>query len=55
MKNKTYKFQIINNNDGNDTFEVEAQTYDEAAHKALEELGWWVAENDEVEINEVHG
>jgi len=45
-------FPIINNNDGNETFTVEAMDANEAAFKALEELGWFVAkgeENEEVE------
>jgi hypothetical protein len=37
------QFTIIDDNDENDSFYVEAETADEAAHKALEELGWWVS------------
>ena len=42
---KNMEFEIINDNDGNDTFNVMAKDADEAAHKALKELGWWVAKN----------
>ena len=38
---KTYT--IISDNDGNDSFEVKAVDDADAAHKALMELGWWVA------------
>lgn len=42
---KTY---IVNSDiDGNITFAVEAETPEDAAHKALGELGYWIAENDE--------
>lgn len=40
-------YTIVNDNDGNDSFEVEAENSTDAAHKALEELGWWVAELEE--------
>ena len=43
------QYMIVNDNDGNDSFYVEAETDAEAAHKALEELGWWVAEGEELE------
>ena len=34
---------IINDVDGNDSFTVRASDGNEAAHRALETLGWWVA------------
>ena len=40
---------IVNDFDGNDSFYVEAKSANEAAHKALEELGWWVSEGEEIE------
>ena len=39
-------FMIVNDNDGNDSFEVEAVSPEDAAHKALQELGYWVAKKD---------
>jgi len=44
-KIKTPKFKewlIVNDRDANDSFTVEATDSDDAAHKALTELGWWV-------------
>lgn len=38
------EFMIVNDNDGNDSFTVMAEDANDAAHKALEELGWWVAQ-----------
>ena len=35
-------FNIINDNDGNNSFYVEAKTSEEAAFKSLEVLGWSV-------------
>lgn len=43
----TKTYMIVNDNDANDTFEVEAENPNEAAHEALKELGWWVAQNEE--------
>jgi len=37
-------YTIMNDNDGNDTFTVEADSAEEAAFKALNELGWAVCE-----------
>ena len=45
-------FLIINNADGNDSFEVLAENADEAAHKALETLEWWVSEGEPLEETE---
>ena len=42
---KKRKFTIINDWDGNDSFTVMATDTEDAAHKALKELGWWVAAN----------
>jgi hypothetical protein len=39
-------FTIVNDVDGNDSFEVLAKDGDDAAHVALKELGWWVARSD---------
>lgn len=36
-------FTIVNDNDGNDSFEILATNSHDAAHKALEYLGYWVA------------
>ena len=36
-------FYIVNDWDGNDSFEIEAANSNDAAHEALKELGWWVA------------
>ena len=38
------KWIIINADDANNSFEVEAKTAEEAAFTALESLGWGVAE-----------
>lgn len=46
-KEKLKTFLIVNDHDGNDSFEVEALNYTDAAHKALIELGWWVAKNED--------
>lgn len=43
------EYSIINSNDGNDTFTVEAQDGNEAAFKALDELGWMVSEGEDAE------
>jgi hypothetical protein len=37
------EFDIINDEDPNDHFVVTAKDANDAAHKALKELGWWVA------------
>ena len=41
------EYLIVNEYDGNDSFTVEADNATDAAHKALQELGWWVAEPDQ--------
>lgn len=41
------EFAIVNDLDGNDSFLVKARDGNDAAHKALKELGWWVAETTE--------
>ena len=38
---------VISDNDGNDSFEVEADNYEAAMKEALRVLGWWVADNKE--------
>jgi hypothetical protein len=45
-KQKPKKYNAVNTNDGNETFEVEAYTVAEAQYKALEELGWFISEGD---------
>ena len=42
-KQKLKTYTIVNEHDGNDTFEIQAVNDSDAAHKALETLGWWVA------------
>ena len=45
------KWDVINQYDGNDTFEIEGDNYEEAACNALEQLGWAISipksDNDE--------
>lgn len=43
---KTYN--IMNEFDPNDTFEIEAEDENDAAHKALEALGFWVSQISEL-------
>jgi len=43
---KTYI--ILNDMDDKATFTVEAESPEISAHKALEELGWWVSAKEEV-------
>jgi hypothetical protein len=40
---KPETYTIVSDNDGNDSFEVEAADPADAAVKALQVLGWWVA------------
>ena len=40
-------FTIISDFAGNDSFEIEAETREEAGHKALQVLGWDVYESPE--------
>jgi hypothetical protein len=42
-------YRVFNDSDGNDSFIVEADDYNEALSTALEELGWWVAVDPEEE------
>ena len=37
-------YPIINDNDANEQFIVEANSSEEASHKALRELGWFVSQ-----------
>ena len=39
------EYLIVSDEDGNDFFTVKAKNPKDAAVKALEELGWWIAEN----------
>ena len=39
------RYTVINNNDGNIQFKIEAKNYKEALEIALEALGWWIAED----------
>ena len=41
------EYLVVNTNDGNDSFTVEADDSTDASTKALEELGWYIAEEDE--------
>ena len=43
---KTYN--IMNEFDPNDTFEIEAEDENDAAHKGLEALGFWVSQISEL-------
>jgi len=45
-------YPIISHNDGNNTFHVEADNSLDAAYKALDELGWFVAKGEEGTLNE---
>lgn len=45
-------YLIVNDYDGNDSFEIEASSSEQAAHLALQELGWWVSEGEESEGEE---
>ena len=38
------KWIVINADDGNNSFEVEGETAEEAAFTALESLGWYITE-----------
>ena len=42
MKKNMKTFTIVNDNDGNDTFDVKAKNIAEAAEKALDMLGWYI-------------
>ena len=42
-KPKLRTFHVINDFDANDRFEVKAENAQDAAHLALEKLGWWIA------------
>ena len=37
------KWTVINQHDGNDTFEAEGDNYGEAAYDALQQLGWAIS------------
>lgn len=37
------RYKIVNDFDPNDSFVVEADTLEDAANAALEQLGWWIA------------
>jgi hypothetical protein len=43
---------LTSDQDGEEGFEVEAETREEAVEKALSELGWYVIETDEDEEDE---
>lgn len=34
------KWTVINRNDGNECFEAEGETFEQAAYDALQQLGW---------------
>lgn len=48
-------YTIVNDNDPNDSFEVRAQNSNDAAFAALGELGWWIAQGDEMDGDEIDG
>lgn len=41
----------MNDADPNDSFTVLAENDEQASDKALKELGWWVAQGEEVELD----
>jgi len=41
------EYLVVNENDGNDSFTVEASDSDNAAYKALEELGYYIADEED--------
>jgi hypothetical protein len=45
IRKKTKTYLIVNDFDPNDIFEIEAHDPDNAAHAALAQLGWWMAED----------
>jgi hypothetical protein len=45
IRKKKKKFLIVNDFNPNDIFEVEASDSNNAAHAALAQLGWWMAED----------
>ena len=36
-------YHVINENDANDFFEIEAESEQEATRLALQSIGWWVS------------
>ena len=40
-------YKLINNYDGNETHDLDADNYVAALEEALEELGWWLSYDDE--------
>ena len=42
------RYIVSNDNDGNEHFTVEADNTEDALYKALEELGWRVTEDEEI-------
>jgi hypothetical protein len=45
IRQKKRKYLIVNDFNPNDIFEVEAHDSNNAAHAALAQLGWWMAED----------
>lgn len=41
------EYRVVNEDDPNHTFLVEASSYEDAAHEALTCLGWFVAVRDD--------
>lgn len=41
------EYRVVNEDDPNDVFLVEASSYEDAAHEALTCLGWFVAVRDD--------
>ena len=48
-KNKL--FTIVNDHDGNESYSIVAKDASDAAHKALEELGWFVSDGEEIDVD----
>ena len=52
MSKKIKTYSVINDQDGNDSFQVIGANAEEAAKVALEDLGWWIAEGDEIDVDD---
>jgi len=49
MKNKILTYNVWNDEDPNDNFDVEAESYTKALEAALESLGWVLGDGQEPE------
>lgn len=45
VENPLKTYNVISEHDGNDEFNVDAKSFDDACHEALNELGWRVTES----------